>query len=87
MSWTATLKYVAENVNPTDDISVTVDFTKKDGKVITKDYLFKSAGVQSFDDVKATIQNEIDRLDSFDSIKDMLKLEVGKELGRSKKNK
>ena len=78
--WKAILKQVAENQTPSDDIEIAVLFENETGKSMTKSYQLKSAGITSLQDVKNTIQYELDRLNKFDEVREILLTKVDCEI-------
>ena len=79
--WKAYLENINENQGPDDVVGVNVKFEDVDaGKSITKGYQLHAGNFKTVQDVKDLVTQELEKLNKFDAVVDLIKSFVGKEI-------
>jgi len=79
--WKVFLDSINQNQGGTDQVGVNIKFTNSvTGQELTKSYQLSAGNFKSLADVKGLVTDDLDKLNKFDSVVDLIKSYVGKEI-------
>lgn len=78
--WKAYLNAISENAVPNDTVNVDIKFVHEGGKEFVKTYNIHAGSVKDLQSFKDIASAELDKLNGFDSVVELIKPLIGKEI-------